>query len=82
MTDRQAKLPIGRQARLWGIRRGSVYYWPKPVSEHDLDIMKRLHPLHLKQPFMGAGYDLHPPGQGIRVFNGGRRLGHSQSLGR
>ncbi|OAI19072.1 integrase [Methylomonas koyamae] len=54
MIDRQAKLPIGRQAKLLGISRGSVYYLPKPVSERDLDIMRRLDELHLKHPFMGA----------------------------
>ena len=54
MIDRQYKLPIGRQAKLLGISRGSVYYLPKPVSERDLDIMRRLDELHLKHPFMGA----------------------------
>ncbi|OAI11510.1 integrase [Methylomonas koyamae] len=54
MIDRQSKLPIGRQAKLLGISRGSVYYLPKPVSERDLDIMRRLDELHLKHPFMGA----------------------------
>jgi len=54
MIDRQSQLPIGRQTQLLGISRGSVYYLPKPVSEHDLDIMKCLDQLHLKHPFMGA----------------------------
>lgn len=54
MIDRQSKLSIGQQTKLLGISRGSVYYLPKPVSERDLDIMKRLDQLHLKHPFMGA----------------------------
>ena len=54
MIDRESKLPIGRQAKLLGISRGSVYYLPKPVSARDLDIMKRLDKLHLQHPFMGA----------------------------
>ena len=54
MIDRESKLPIGRQAKLLGLSRGSVYYLPKPVSTRDLDLMKRLDQLHLKHPFMGA----------------------------
>jgi len=54
MIDRDSKLSIGQQAQLLGISRGSVYYLPKPVSERELDIMKRLDQLHLKHPFMGA----------------------------
>lgn len=54
MINRQSKLPIGRQAKLLNISRGSVYYLPKPVSAGDLDIMLRLDELHLKHPFMGA----------------------------
>jgi len=45
---------LGGQAKLLGISRGSVYYLPKPVSEYDLDIRRRLDELHLKHPFMGA----------------------------
>jgi len=54
MIDRDSKLSISRQANLLKISRGSVYYLPKPVSERDLDIMRRLDELHLKHPFMGA----------------------------
>jgi len=54
MIDRYAKLSISRQADLLNICRGSIYYLPKPVSERDLDLMRRLDELHLKHPFMGA----------------------------
>jgi len=54
MIDRQAKLSISRQADLLNISRGSVYYMPRPVSDRDLDVMRRLDELHLKHPFMGA----------------------------
>jgi len=54
MIDRQSKLSISRQAQLLGMSRGSIYYLPKPVSERDLDLMKRLDRLHLQHPFMGA----------------------------
>lgn len=54
MINRAHKLPISRQAELLGLSRGSVYYLPRPVSENDLTIMRRLDELHLKHPFMGA----------------------------
>jgi putative transposase len=54
MSDRDSKLSISRQADLLNMSRGSVYYLPKPVSERDLDLMRRRNELHLKHPFMGA----------------------------
>ena len=54
MIDRDHDLPIARQASLLGISRGSVYYLPRPVSEADLALMRRLDQMHLEHPFMGA----------------------------
>ena len=54
MIDRTHQLSISRQAQLLGISRGSVYYQPKPVSEEDLVLMRKLDELHLEYPFMGA----------------------------
>src|SRR4030081_123264 len=54
MIDRQHNLPITRQAQVLRISRGSVYYLPRPVSEADLTIMRRLDRLHLEYPFAGA----------------------------
>ena len=34
--------------------RGAVYYLPRPVSDVDLAVMRRLDELHLEHPFMGA----------------------------
>ena len=51
MIDRQYKLPIGRQAKLLGISRGSVYYLPRPVSMTDFILMRRIDALHLEHPF-------------------------------
>jgi putative transposase len=42
MIDRAHDLPITRQAEALNISRGSVYYLPRPVSEADLAIMRRL----------------------------------------
>ena len=54
MIDRTHKLPITRQTELLNVSRGSVYYLPKPVSETDLTLMRRIDELHLELPFAGA----------------------------
>jgi putative transposase len=54
MIDREHDLPITKQAEVLRISRGSVYYLPRPVSESDLAIMRRLDLLHLEFPFAGA----------------------------
>jgi len=54
MIDRSHDLPVTRQARELGISRGSVYYLPRPVSEADLQIMRRIDELHLELPFAGS----------------------------
>jgi putative transposase len=54
MIDGNHALPISRQAQLAGISRGSVYYLPRPVSPVGLALMRRIDPLHLEHPFMGA----------------------------
>ena len=54
MIDRRHDLPISKQAEALNISRGSVYYLPRPVSETDLGIMRRLDRLHLEYPFAGS----------------------------
>jgi putative transposase len=54
MIDRNHELPITRQAELLEVSRASVYYLPRPVSEADLELMRRIDALHLEHPFMGA----------------------------
>lgn len=54
MIDRSHALPLTRQARIAGISRGSVYYLPRPVSDADLGLMRRIDELHLEHPFAGA----------------------------
>ena len=54
MIDRNEQLSVTRQAHLLGISRGSVYYLPRPVSDADLALMRRIDELHLEHPFMGA----------------------------
>ena len=54
MIDRTHDLSISKQAKALNISRGSVYYLPRPVSEADLAIMRRLDQLHLEYPFAGS----------------------------
>jgi putative transposase len=54
MIDRNHQLPIARQAELLKVSRASVYYLPRPASESDLALMRRIDALHLEHPFMGA----------------------------
>ncbi|WP_407642616.1 IS3 family transposase [Desulfopila aestuarii] len=54
MINRSHELAISQQAKLLGISRGSVYYQPRPISEDDLALMRRIDQLHLEYPFMGA----------------------------
>src|ERR1035437_9142065 len=54
MIDREHDLPITKQTEVLKIRRGSVYYLPRPVSSADLAIMRRLDQLHLEFPFAGS----------------------------
>lgn len=54
MIDRNHPLPINRQAKAVGISRGSVYYLPRPVSDYDQELMRRIDHLHLDLPFAGS----------------------------
>ena len=54
MIDRNHPLPITRQANALGIARSTVYALPTPVSDRDLDLMKRIDRLHLEMPYAGA----------------------------
>ena len=54
MIDRNHPLPISKQVKAVGISRGSVYYQPRPVSEQDQKLMKKIDRLHLEYPFAGS----------------------------
>ena len=54
MIDRGHTLPVARQARALGISRSSVYYRPRPVSDGDLRLMRRIDEIHLEHPFAGS----------------------------
>jgi putative transposase len=54
MIDRSRKLAVTRQAALLSLSRASVYYTPRPVSDENLALMRRIDELHLELPFAGS----------------------------
>ena len=54
MIDRTHKLSVARQCRALELARATAYYRPKPVSDADLALMRRIDEIHLEYPFMGA----------------------------
>jgi putative transposase len=42
------------QAEALGMARSTVYALPRPVSDRDLDLMKRIDRLHLEMPYAGS----------------------------
>jgi len=54
MIDPEHDLSIKQQAAALGISRSSVYYMPRPVSDGDLMLMRRIDELHLEYPFAGS----------------------------
>jgi len=53
MIDKEHELPQTHQARLLELSRGCLYYQP-PISQTDLDLMRRMDMLHLEHPNLGA----------------------------
>ena len=54
MIDRTHPMPISRQAQALGMARSTVYAVPRPFSDRDLDLMKRIDRLHLEMPYAGS----------------------------
>jgi len=54
MIDRGVRLAVKRQAELLDLSRSSVYYTPRPLSERDLRLMRRIDELHLQLPYYGS----------------------------
>ena len=54
MIDPEHDLPIKQQAEVLGISRSTGYYEPRPISEEDLWLMRRIDELHLNYPFAGS----------------------------
>ena len=54
MIDRGHALSITRQAKALNISRSGVYTLPRPVSDADLALMRRIDEMHLDYPFAGS----------------------------
>ena len=54
MISPEHKLSIRRQAELLEVSRSTVYYRPRPVSDADLMLMRRIDELHMNYPFAGS----------------------------
>lgn len=54
MIELGETLTVKRQCELLGLNRTSVYYTPRPVSQADLQLKRRIDELHLKHPYYGA----------------------------
>jgi putative transposase len=54
MIDPKSQLSISRPAGVLGISRGSVYYQPRPTTDADLKLMRRIDELHMELPFAGS----------------------------
>ena len=54
MIDRQDPLPVSGQCRLLGLSRSGCYYTPRPVSERDLDLMRKIDEHHISHPSHGS----------------------------
>jgi putative transposase len=54
MINHGHSLSVACQAKLLGFSRGSLHYSPRPVSDGDLGLMRRIDELHLDYPFAGS----------------------------
>ena len=54
MIARGSELSVARQAKLLGISRSSVYYRPRPESQDELDLLRRLDELFTENPVYGS----------------------------
>jgi len=54
MIDPEHKVSICKQAALLEISRSTVYYRPRPVSDADLMLMRKIDELHMNYPFAGS----------------------------
>lgn len=52
--DRSDPLPIRKQCRLAGISRNHVYYSPVPVSDENLNLMRKIDEHYLRHPEFGS----------------------------
>jgi putative transposase len=54
MIDSTQELPMTRRSELLDLWRSKVYSLPRPASNAELALMRRIDELHLNFPFAGA----------------------------
>jgi len=54
MINRDHKLPLTQQAKVLCLSRSGLYYQPRPISERDLRLMRKIDKLQLEMPYAGA----------------------------
>ena len=54
MIDHEHRLSLSRQARLFGLSRGSVYYQRRPSAAADVALMRQLDEWHVEYPLAGS----------------------------
>lgn len=54
MIDKEHPLPLTRQSEILELSRSSLYYEAVPVSDRDLELMRRIDEIHMKYPYMGS----------------------------
>jgi putative transposase len=54
MIDPEHQLPVVQQAEELAISRSTVYYRPRPASDADLMLLRKIDELHLNYPFAGS----------------------------
>jgi len=54
MIIRDHELPVTKQCQILALPRSTAYYQSRPVSESDLELMRRIDELHLDVPFAGS----------------------------
>lgn len=54
MIDRDHGLSVSRQTKVFGISRGGVCCLPRPTSDADLALMRRIDEVHPGYPFAGS----------------------------
>jgi putative transposase len=79
MINRTHNVPVKRQCQMLGIARSTAYYQPRPESEENLHLMRRIDELHLDFPFAGTRM-LRDLLRQENLFPGRRRIGRLMRL--
>lgn len=54
MIEPSQPLSVSRQCEMMGVSRSSYYYQPKPIRPEDLELMRQIDEMYLKDPTSGS----------------------------